>query len=67
MARARIGRSFLVIAFSICILQFIVQMLYVSHGWSAKWPYSWDQNRYFDYACFYRAMYERDEIGRAHV
>ena len=60
MARARMGRSFLVIAFSICILQFIVQMLYVSHGWSAKWPYSWDQNRYFDYACFYRAMYERD-------
>ena len=60
MARVRMGRAFLVLAFCICILQFIVQMLYVSHGWGAKWPYSWDQNRYFDYACFYRAMYERD-------
>ena len=60
MQRLFLGRSFLVIAFSVGILQFIVQMLYVSHSWSAKWPYSWDQNRYFDYACFYRAMYERD-------
>ena len=61
--RLFVGRWLLIIALSISILQFVVQMQYVSHGWSAKWPYLWDENRYFDYACYYRALYERDGLS----